>query len=87
MLAAQEGWTDALVAISQTYKDEGFDAAEELAGAMIGAAYGFQEGAVAFKPTWAYGDSTFRPTRENAVSYFVGGNDKYDDLGFAIGGS
>ena len=85
VLAAQEGWTDALVAISQTYKDEGFDAAEELAGAVIDAAYGYQEGAVAFKPTWAYGDSTFRPTREGAVSYFVGGNDKYDDLGFAIG--
>ena len=85
VLAAQEGWTDALVAISQTYKDEGFDAAEELAGAVIDAAYGYQEGAVAFKPTWAYGDNTFRPTREGAVSYFVGGNDKYDDLGFAIG--
>ncbi|AII43198.1 hypothetical protein KR100_07460 [Synechococcus sp. KORDI-100] len=85
VLAAQEGWTDALVAISQTYKDEGFDAAEELAGAVIDAAYGYQEGAVAFKPTWAYGDNTFRPTREGAVSYFVGGSDKYDDLGFAIG--
>ena len=85
VLAAQDAWTQALVDISQTYKDEGFDAAEDLAGAVIDAAYGYESGAVAFKPTWTYGDTTFRTDREGAISYFVGGNDKYDDLGFAIG--
>ena len=85
VLAAQDAWTDALVAISQTNKNEGFDAAEELAGAVIDGAYGYDSGAVAFKPTWAYGDTTFRTDREGAISYFVGGNDDYDDLGYAIG--
>lgn len=85
VIAAQEAWTDALVSISQTYKEEGFDKAEDLAGAVIDAAYDYQAGAVAFKPTWAYGDTTFRTGRKGAVSYFVGGSDNFDDLGFAIG--
>ena len=85
VLEAQEAWTEALVKISQTYKEEGFDAAEDLAGAVIDGAYDYQAGAVAFKPTWAYGDTTFRTNRKGALSYFVGGNDKFDDPGFAIG--
>ena len=82
---AWRGWTQALVDISQTYKNEGFEAAEELAGAVIDGAYAYQLGAVAFKPTWASGDTSFRTDREGAISYFVGGNDDYDDLGYAIG--
>ena len=83
--AATNAWTDALVSISQTYKEQGFDAAEDLAGDVIDGAYAYQLGAVAFKPTWAYGDTTFRTTRDGAISYFVGGNDNFDDPGFAIG--
>ena len=83
--AAQKAWTNALVAISQTYKDEGFDAAKSLAGDVIDGAYDYQAGPVAFKPTWAYGDTTFRTGRRGAVSYFIGGDSKFDDLGFAIG--
>ena len=83
--AAHKAWTDALVSISQTYKDEGFDAAKSLAGDVIDGAYGYQLGAVAFKPTWTSGDTTFRTTRDGAVSYFVGGDKNFDDLGFAIG--
>ena len=60
-------------------------AAEQLAGDVIDSAYAYQLGAVAFKPTWAYGDTTFRRTRNGAVSYFVGGNKKFDDPGFALG--
>jgi len=82
--AAINAWTDALVSISQTYKEQGFDAAEDLAGDVIDGAYAYQLGAVAFKPTWAYGDTTFRTTRDGAISYFVGGNDNFDDPGFAI---
>ena len=82
---AHKAWTDALVSISQTYKNQGFDAAEDLAGDVIDAAYAYQLGAVAFKPTWAFGDTTFRTTRDGAISYFVGGNDDYGDQGFAIG--
>ena len=52
---------------------------------MIDSAYAYQYGAVAFKPTWAFGDTTFRTTRDGAISYFVGGNDDFGDPGFAIG--
>ena len=83
--AAINAWTGALVSISQTYKEQGFDAAEDLAGDVIDGAYAYQLGAVAFKPTWAYGETTFRTTRDGAISYFVGGNDNFDDPGFAIG--
>ena len=31
--------------------------------------------------TWAYSDTTFRTTRDGAVSYFVGGDKNFDDLG------
>ena len=83
--AAQKAWTSALVNISQTYKDEGFDAAKALAGDVIDGAYDYQAGPVAFKPTWAFGDTTFRTKRRGAVSYFIGGDKRFDDLGFAIG--
>ena len=48
--ALYEGWTDALVNISQTYKKKGFDAAKALAGDVIDGGYAYQLGAVAFKP-------------------------------------
>jgi hypothetical protein len=83
--AAQKAWTSALVNISQTYKDEGFDAAKALTGDVIDGAYDYQAGPVAFKPTWAFGDTTFRTKRRGAVSYFIGGDKRFDDLGFAIG--
>ena len=37
---AWRAWTNALVDISQTYKNEGFESAEDLAGDVIDAAYG-----------------------------------------------
>ena len=52
---------------------------------MIDGAYGYQYGPVAFKPTWAKGETTFRKTRAGVISYFVGDNAAFDDLGFAIG--
>ena len=33
----------------------------------------------------AFGNTTFRTDKAGALSYFIGGNDDYDDLGFAIG--
>ena len=83
--AAQKAWTNALVSISQTYKDEGFDAAKSLAGDVIDGAYDYQDGPVAFKPTWAFGDTTFRTGRRGAVSYFIGGDKRFEDTGFGIG--
>ncbi len=82
---AQEAWCDALVSISKAHNEGGLAKSKPLAGDVIDAAYGYQFGPVAFKPTWAKGESTFRDTREGALSYFVGGDPAYTDPGFAIG--
>ena len=83
--AAQEAWCDALVAISRAHAKGGLDQSKPHAGQAIDGAYGYQYGPVAFKPTWAKGETTFRKTRAGAVSYFVGDNAAFDDPGFAIG--
>jgi hypothetical protein len=47
--------------------------------------YDYKEGVVFFKPTLAYGKNTFRPTREGALAYFVGGDKNFpEDTGFAL---
>ena len=83
--AAQDGWCEALLAISKAHNDGGIAKSKPLAGEIIDAAYGYQFGPVAFKPTWAKGDTTFRETRRGALSYFVGEDPEFDDSGFAIG--
>lgn len=81
--AAQRGWCDALISISKTHR-EGGDA-KALAEKIIDAAYNYSLAPVLFKPTLAYGDQTFRVTREGALAYFVGGNTAFpDDKGFAL---
>ena len=72
VLAAGKNWCAALVGISNTFYSEGAAAAKAKAEAVIDAAYGFQQGPVAFKPTLASGKSTFRNTRQGALDYFVG---------------
>lgn len=85
--AAQHAWGTALVAISTEYKANGQAAAARLAGQVLDAAYGYNLGPVAFKPTLAQGDTTFRTTREGALAYFVGGNPRFSgDTGFALKG-
>jgi len=87
VLDLQKKWGEALVAISDKYEAEGYEAAKELATKVVDTAYGYQYGPVLFKPTLASGDQTFRTTREGAISYFVGGNPEYpNDKGFAIQG-
>ena len=83
--AAQEAWCEALITISKTHDEGGLAKSKPLAGEIIDAAYGYQFGPVAFKPTWAKGDVTFRDTRSGAVSYFVGDDPAFGDSGFAIG--
>ena len=72
VVAAGKSWCAALVDISNTFHNEGAAAAKAKAEAIIDAAYGFQQGPVAFKPTLASGESTFRNTRQGALDYFVG---------------
>ena len=79
---AQRVWGDGIVTIGKIFTDKGdyVKAAEN----HLDTLYAFETGTVLFKPTKA-ADDQFRPTREAALSYFVGGNDTFkEDHGFAI---
>lgn len=81
--AAQQAWCDALVAIGKTHADGGD--AKALATKVLDTAYAYDTGKVFFKPTLTFGDQTFRPTKEGALAYFVGGNSNFpNDKGFAL---
>ncbi len=87
VLAAQKAWGEALVAISTTYESKGIGAARALAEEIIDSAYGYQFGAVLFKPTLTMHPQTFRTTPEGALAYFVGGDPTFPvDRGFALNG-
>jgi hypothetical protein len=87
VLAAQRGWCQALVDISQTNERSGQAAAKALAERVIDGAYGYQMGAVLFKPTLTVVPQTFRTTRAGALAYFVGGDTAFPkDTGFALKG-
>ena len=83
----QRNWGDAIKAISGAFRDQGDYVAR--AGAAAAELYGYGHSNVLFKPTKA-ADFPFRPTGEEAMSYFVGGravDGGYDeDAGFAING-
>lgn len=87
VLNAQNGWCQALVNISSTHTQSGAAAAKAMAEEVIDAAYGYQMGAVLFKPTLTVNPQTFRTTRDGALSYFVGDDPAYPgDSGFALKG-
>ena len=86
---AQKDWAAAIAGCSKVYADGGdfVGAAGEAAGQL----YGYGHADVLFKPTKATAHP-FRPTGEEAMSYFVGAdamdNAKFkgEDAGFAING-
>lgn len=87
VLTAQQAWCNALVDISTTYAKNGHSDAKALAAQIIDEAYGYQMGAVLFKPTLTINPQTFRTTRAGALSYFVGGDPAFpNDSGFALKG-
>lgn len=87
VVAAQKAWCGALVDISKTNETEGQAAAKALAEKVIDSAYGYQMGAVLFKPTLTVAPQTFRTTRAGALAYFVGGDTAFPkDTGFALKG-
>ncbi len=87
VLAAQKAWCAALVDISKTGETQGIPAAKALAEKVIDSAYGYQMGAVLFKPTLTVAPQTFRTTRAGALAYFVGGDTAFPkDTGFALKG-
>merc|ERR1711920_564077 len=87
VLAVQTAWADAIKCISKVYKDHGdyVKAAADAAGEL----YAYGKYSVLFKPTKA-AEHQFRPTPEEAMSYFVGckavDNGYAEDGGFAING-
>ena len=87
VLSAQKAWCQALLDIGAAHASGGQPAARALAEKVIDAAYGYQMGAVLFKPTLTVNPQTFRTTRDGALSYFVGGDATYPkDSGFALKG-
>jgi hypothetical protein len=81
--ASQQAWCDALVKIGKVHAQGGDYKA--VASQAITDLYDYDSGKVFFKPTLAHGANTFRPTKEGALSYFVGGNPAFpDDTGFAL---
>lgn len=85
VLKAQEGWCAALLQISADYAKAGITKAKTTATQVVDQAYSYQYGPVAFKPTLASGEQTFRTDREGAIAYFVGHNPKFPkDKGFAL---
>jgi hypothetical protein len=88
VLGMHKAWGDGLISIAKTFDEKGYEAAKVVAQNVLDAAYGYAKGIpVLFKPTLASGSQTFRLTNEGALSYFVGGNEKYpNDGGFAIQG-
>ena len=88
VIAAQNGWCDALLSISSTYANSGIGDATKKAETVIDKAYAYQYGPVAFNPTLTSGKQTFRATREGALAYFVGNNPSFpNDKGFALKGT
>merc|ERR1712190_33837 len=87
VIAVQNAWAGAIKRISQVYKDKG-DYVKTAADAA-GELYAYGKGNVLFKPTKAR-EYQFRPTAEEAMSYFVGNdaveNGYKEDGGFAING-
>jgi hypothetical protein len=80
ILEFQNAWGESIVAIGDEYQ-KGNDY-KAFAIKVIDTMYAYDDGGVLFKPTKASEDQ-FRESKEEALSYFVGG-DKPEDHGFAI---
>jgi hypothetical protein len=87
VIAAQNAWGNALVAIATAYDTKGIEEARKVAEGVIDSAYGYEMVPVLFKPTLAAPPTTFRTTRDGALSYFIGQDADYPgDSGFALKG-
>lgn len=76
-------WCDNVVRIGKIHS-EGGDVASA-AAQIISDNYDYDKGKVLFKPTLTFGPQTFRPTKEGALSYFIGGNPDFpNDEGFKL---
>lgn len=82
MLEALEKWRQGLLSIHHAFaNNENYTA---VAKKMLEDNYAFGKSEVLFKPTLA-STVPFRITFDSALSYFIGGNEKYpEDRGFAL---
>lgn len=76
IVAAQDAWAKSIVAIGHASDPKA------TARHVIDTLYAYDHGTVLFKPTRA-ADEQFRETKEEALSYFVGGHIG-EDAGFAL---
>ena len=82
VLSVQKQWSVGLLNIGKLYSESADY--KQAAVNYLSELYGFQMGEVFFKPTLA-SVQQFRLTREDALSYFIGGNSNFDeDSGFAL---
>lgn len=80
---AQQVWADAVIALGQAHLDgTSRDQILKLGEDLVDRLYAFDQGPVLFKPTRA-AERPFRSTRDDALSYFVGGS-VAEDTGFAL---
>ncbi len=78
-----ETWCNNVVKVGKVFTDGGDVTAA--ANDILSNNYDYDNGKVLFKPTLAFGDQTFRPTKEGALAYFVGGNSSFpNDKGFLL---
>ncbi|WP_299617431.1 hypothetical protein [uncultured Tenacibaculum sp.] len=83
VLEVQEKWGDGVVKIGSLQTDRA--ECESFTNGFIDERYAYQNGTVVFKPTKCAIEQ-FRPTKEEAVSYFIAGEDRKceEDKGFAL---
>ena len=83
VLDAQEKWGNGVVKIG-SLKEQRTEC-EEFASSFLDERYSFDTGTVLFKPTKCELEQ-FRPTKAEALSYFIAGEDRAcdEDKGFAI---
>ncbi len=85
LTTARSAWGVGLVKIAEAHETGGIESARTVASRMLDELYGYQLGPVLFKPTMASGHQTFRPTKQGALSYFVGHDPEYRfDNGFGL---
>ena len=83
VLEVQKKWGDGVVKIGALKNNR--SECESYASDFLDERYAFQEGVVLFKPTKCEIEQ-FRPTKPEALSYFIAGDDRAcaEDKGFAI---
>lgn len=83
VLEVQEKWGNGVVKIGSLKENR--SECEAFAISFLDARYAFGEATVLFKPTKCEIEQ-FRPTKSQALSYFIAGNDRAcdEDKGFAI---